>query len=119
MDAIGGGPDAPPEDPQTDPPLGSIGERRTGMDRRGDFGRRDEDRRARFRDITATAIAICGGLAILYLFFAAVGTVDLGDAIVATVIAVGLALIWVVGAYQRYRSGAIFITRRDRERRGF
>ena len=105
-------------DPQADPALFTP-ERRSGMDRRSDFGRRDQDRRARFRDIAATALAICGGLAILYLFFAAVGTVDLGDAIVATVIAIGLALIWVVGAYQRYRTGATFITRRDRERRGF
>ena len=107
------------QDPRDDPPLGSLDERRTGNDRRGTFGRRQEDRRARLRDIIATALAICGGLAILYLFFAAVGTVDLGDAIVATVIAIGLAIVWMIGAYQRYRSGAIFITRRDRERRGF
>ena len=118
MDAIGGG-TAPPEDPQSDPPLRSTPERHTGEERRVAFGRREEDRRARFRDITATAIAICGGLAVLYLFFAAVGTVDLGDAVVATLIAIGLAFVWLVGAYQRYRSGAIFITRRDRERRGF
>jgi hypothetical protein len=117
MEATGG--PSIPQDPQMDPDLGSPGERPAGMDRRGTFGRREEDRRARFRDITATAIAVCGGLAILYLFFAAVGTVDLGDAVVATVIAIALALVWVAGAYQRYRSGAIFITRRDRERRGF
>jgi hypothetical protein len=117
MEATGGPTD--PQDPQADPPLGSLDERRTGIDRRGTSGRREEDRRARFRDITATALAICGGLAILYLFFAAVGTVDLGDAIVATLIAIGLAVVWLIGAYQRYRSGAIFITRRDRERRGF
>src|SRR3954449_5399083 len=117
MEATGGPPFS--RDPQTDPALNSAAERRTGIDRRGTFGRREEDRRARFRDITATALAICGGLAILYLFFAAVGTVDLGDAIVATLIAIGLAVVWLIGAYQRYRSGAIFITRRDRERRGF
>jgi hypothetical protein len=115
MEATGG--PTVPQDPQADPSL--LDERRTGIDRRGTFGRREDDRRARFRDITATALAICGGLAILYLFFAAVGTVDLGDAIVATLIAIGLAVIWLIGAYQRYRSGAIFITRRDRERRGF
>jgi hypothetical protein len=118
MDSMGGGPTAP-EDPQTEAAASPAGERPPGMDRRRSFVRREEDRRARFRHAAATTLAICGGLAVLYLFFAAVGTVDLGDAIVATVIAVGLALVWLAGAYQRYRSGAIFITRRDRERRGF
>src|SRR3954447_13286591 len=102
MEATGG--PTFPQGPQADPPLGSLDDRRTGIDRRGTFGRREEDRSARFRDIAATALAICGGLAILYLFFAAVGTVDLGDAIVATVIAIGLAVVWLIGAYQRYRS---------------
>ncbi len=96
-------------------------ERRRGGDRRMPMtpGRRTDDRQRRFRDVTATVIAFCGGLAILYLFFAAIGTVKLGDAIVATVIAIVLAIVWVIGAYQRWKSGAIFITRRDRERRGF
>jgi hypothetical protein len=82
-------------------------------------GRRSEDRQRRFRDITATVLAFCGGLAVLYLFFAAIGTVKLKDALVATGIAVALAVIWLIGAYQRWKSGAIFITRRDRERRGY
>jgi hypothetical protein len=82
-------------------------------------GRRAEDRQRRFRDIAATLLAFCGGLAVLYLFFAAIGTVDIGDAIVATLIAVGLAIVWVLGAFQRWRSGAAFVTRRDRERRGY
>ena len=82
-------------------------------------GRRSEDRQRRFRDITATVLAFCGGLAVLYLFFAAIGTVKLKDALVATAIAVALAVIWLIGAYPRWKSGAIFITRRDRERRGY
>jgi hypothetical protein len=96
-------------------------ERRRGGDRRMPMtpGRRAEDRQRRFRDVAATVIAFCGGLAILYLFFAAIGTVKLKDAIAATVIAIVLAIVWVIGAYQRWKSGAIFITRRDRERRGF
>jgi hypothetical protein len=102
-----------------EPAPSPAGDRRRGVDRRATLGRRAEDRRARLRDITATALAICGGLAVLYLFFAAVGTVDLGDAVVATLVAIGLALVWLAGAYQRYRSGAIFVTRRDRERRGY
>ena len=101
-----------PETPGNEP--GRGGDRRMPMP-----GRRSEDRQRRFRDVAATVVAFCGGLAILYLFFAAIGTVKLKDAIVATVIAIVLAIVWVLGAYQRRKSGAIFITRRDRERRGF
>ena len=90
-----------------------------GERRRVAPGRRSEDRQRRFRDVTATVLAFCGGLAVLYLFFAAIGTVKLKDALVATGIAVALAVIWLIGAYQRWKSGAIFITRRDRERRGY
>ena len=98
------------------PPL--EGERRSGADRRGP-GRRASDRLDRFRAIAATLVAFCGGLSVLFLFFAAIGTVDLGDAIVATVAAIVLAIVWLAGAYQRYRSGAGFVTRQQRERRGF
>jgi uncharacterized RDD family membrane protein YckC len=94
-------------------------ERRRGPDRRATFGRRAEDREAQFRTFAALFLAFCGGLALLYLFFALVGAVDLGDAIVATVAAIVLAGIWLVGVWQRARTGAIFVTRRDRERRGF
>src|SRR3954469_16295295 len=100
-------PTAVPESPL------SAGDRRMGP------GRRDEDRARRFRNLAATLLAFCGGLAVLYLFFAAIGTVKLKDAPGATAIAIALAVVWLVGAYQRRRSGAIFITRRDRERRGF
>jgi hypothetical protein len=93
--------------------------RLTAADRRMGPGRRVEDRQRRFRDMAATLLAFCGGLAVLYLFFAAIGTVKLKDAAVATGIAIVLALVWLIGAYQRWRSGAMFITRRDRERRGF
>jgi len=103
--------DDPTAIPQTPVPAGER--------RRARPGRRDEDRQRRFRDIMATVLAFCGGLAVLYLFFAAIGTVKLKDALVATAIAVALAVVWLIGAYQRWRSGAIFITRRDRERRGF
>ena len=94
-------------------------ERRQGVDRRATPGRRAADRRERMRDVIATAFAICGGLVVLYVFFVAIGAVDLGDALIATGVAVALAAIWLIGAYQRYKSGAVFITRSDRERRGF
>jgi hypothetical protein len=94
-------------------------ERRSGGDRRASEGRRAEDRAARSRDAAATLIAFCGALALLYLFFALIGTVDFGDTIVFTIVAAVLALIWLFGAWQRARSGARFVTRADRERRGF
>jgi hypothetical protein len=78
-----------------------------------------EDRRQRFRDATATLLAFCGGLVVLFVFFVLIGTVDPCDAVAATIGAIALTVVWLAGAYQRYRSGAIFITRRDRERRGY
>ncbi len=103
-----------PEGVQSPP---AEGERRRGERRSG--GRRSGDRGARFRTIAATLLAFCGGLAVLYLFFAAVGAVDIEDALVATGAAVVLALLWLIGVYQRYRSGAGVATRPERERRGF
>jgi ABC-type transport system involved in cytochrome bd biosynthesis fused ATPase/permease subunit len=100
--------DAPPAD-----------ERRRGTDRRDTYGRRAEDRARRVRDIAATLLAFCGGLAVLYLFFAAIGAVDLGEALVFTIAAGVLAILWLVGAWQRSRSGGAIMTRPDRERRGF
>ena len=68
-------------------------DRRHGRDRRGGL-RREADRADRLREMTAFATALCGALAALYLFFVAVGTVDLADAAVATGAAVVLALVW-------------------------
>jgi hypothetical protein len=81
--------------------------------------RRFEDRYQRFRDIAATLIAFCGGLVVMFLFFAAIGAVNLGDAIGFTIAAIALTAVWLLGAWQRARSGASFVTRPDRERRGF
>ena len=81
--------------------------------------RRFEDRYQRFRDIAATLIAFCGGLVVMFLFFAAIGAVNLGDAIGFTIAAIALTAVWLLGAWQRARSGGSFVTRPDRERRGF
>jgi hypothetical protein len=81
--------------------------------------RRFEDRYQRFRDIAATLIAFCGGLVVMFLFFAAIGAVNLGDAIGFTIASIALTAVWLLGAWQRARSGASFVTRPDRERRGF
>jgi hypothetical protein len=88
-------------------------------DRRDGPPRRYEDRYQRFRDIAATLVAFCGGLVVMFLFFAAIGAVNLGDAIGFTIAAIALTAIWLLGVWQRARTGAAFVTRPDRERRGF
>lgn len=99
------------------PAYSSTPERR-GPDRRGGL-RREEDRQERMREMVAFVIAFCGGLAVLYVFFVVLGTIDLGDAAVATAIAVVLALVWLYGFWRRLKTGAAMVQRPDRERRGF
>jgi Flp pilus assembly protein TadB len=101
-------------------PAYARGDDRRGRDedRRGAL-RRDADRRERLREMAAFTIAFCGGLAVLYVFFVAIGTINIGDAAVATAIAVALALVWLVGFWRRLRTEASMVQRPDRERRGF
>jgi protein-S-isoprenylcysteine O-methyltransferase Ste14 len=93
-------------------------DRRHDDDRRGAL-RREEDRAQRMREMAAFAIAMCGGLAVLYVFFVAIGTVDVGDAVVTTVGATVLALIWLIAFWRRMKTNALVAQRPDRERRGF
>jgi hypothetical protein len=90
-------------------------------ERRAGPPRRYEDRHDRFREIAATLLAFSGGLAILFLFFAAIGAVDLGEATGLAIAALVFALIWLVGVWIRHRAGESTerVTRADRERRGF
>jgi hypothetical protein len=88
------------------------------VDREG-ASRRFEDRYQRFRDIAATLVAFCGGLVVMFLFFAAIGAVNLGDAIGFTIGSIVLTAVWLLGAWQRARTGGSLVTRPDRERRGF
>ena len=81
--------------------------------------RRAADRAKVMRDMAALVFALCGGLAVVYLFFAAMGAVDLGEAATASGIALGLGLIWMLGFGYRLRSQAFRATRSDKERRGF
>jgi len=69
--------------------------------------------------MVAFTFAFCGGLAVLYVFFVIVGAIDVGDAIIATVIALVLALIWLFGFWRRLQTNATTVQRPDRERRGF
>jgi Flp pilus assembly protein TadB len=111
---------APPEQfGSTEPGTPAGGRERRRRGERRSVPRRAEDRERQWRSLAATFLAFCGALAILYLFFAAVGAVDLGEALVFTIAAAVLAILWLLGAWQRSRTGAAIVTRPDRERRGF
>jgi hypothetical protein len=93
-------------------------DRRRDNDRRAGL-RREADRVERLREMAAFMLAFCGGLVVLYAFFVVVGTINLGDAAVATVVSIGLALVWLWGFRRRLITGAVMVQRPDRERRGF
>ena len=100
------------------PAYARPGERRAPDERRAGL-RREADRRERMREMGAFTFAFCGGLVVLYVFFVVIGTINLGDAAIATGIAVVLVLIWLVGFWRRLQTGAAMVQRPDRERRGF
>jgi hypothetical protein len=81
--------------------------------------RRAADRTKLLRDMAALVFALCGGLAAVYLFFAAFGAIDFEEAATASLIAVGLGLVWMIGFGYRIRTHAARAQRGDRERRGF
>jgi hypothetical protein len=92
---------------------------RRSDDRRTGALRREADRAERLREMAAFVFAVCGGLAALFVFFVIVGTVEIGNAIVATVAACVLAAIWLYGFWRRLKTGAAMVQRPDRERRGY
>jgi hypothetical protein len=101
-------------------------ERRTGERRstisyggRRRAPRRAADRAKLLRDMAALVFALCGGLAVVFLFFAALGAIDIGEAATASAIAVGLGLVWMIGFGYRLRTQAFRAQRADKERRGF
>jgi hypothetical protein len=87
-------------------------------ERRG-FRRRTEDHSELLRATVSMLVAICGGLAVVFLFFAALGAVNLKDAVAATVIALVMAGVWLAAFFYRHRTQAGRTQWRDRERRGF
>ena len=87
-------------------------ERRSG-------GRRAEDRaRSRSYQFWATAWAIVGSIVVLYLFLLGLNAFSPGEAPVATAIILALAVAWLAHAWRRIAVGG-FVSRPDRERRGF
>jgi hypothetical protein len=89
---------------------------------RQEYVRREDEHGNLLRTVVALLFAVCGGLAAIFLFFAAMGAIDLGDALVATVVAIVMGLVWFAGFYYRHSTHAgetRLAERRDRERRGF
>jgi hypothetical protein len=78
-----------------------------------------EDRSQLARTAAAAAMAFCGGLFVLFVFFWVLGAIDVGDAVAATIVAVVLALVWLGGFLYRRGQEEPLLIRRDRERRGF
>jgi len=62
--------------------------------------------------------AIIGSVVVIYLFFIALGGIEPGDAQVATVIVLVLAVLWLAHAWRRLITGGSSPPG-DRERRGF
>ena len=83
--------------------------------------RRAEDRSKLVREMAALVVALCGGLAAVYLFFAALGAIDVTEAATTSAIALGLGLVWLVAYAYRLKTHAerTLGPRADKERRGF
>jgi fatty acid desaturase len=72
------------------------------------------------RTALAAAVAFCGGLVLVFIFFWALGAFDVGDAAAAASVVVLLALIWLGFYLYRHRDEESHdVIRRERERRGF
>jgi fatty acid desaturase len=71
------------------------------------------------RTVLAAAVAFCGGLVVVFIFFWALGAVDVGEAVATTSIVVLLALVWLAFYLYRSRQEETHEIRRERERRGF
>ena len=109
-------PGPPPGPPEATPP--PVADRRAPDRRTGEL-RRAEDQARLVRTAIVAATSICGGLVIVFLFFWALGAIDVKDAGVLAVTAVVLAAVWVAGFAYRRRVEPPMGVRHERERRGF
>jgi Flp pilus assembly protein TadB len=98
--------------------LPTVADRRS-PERRATTARPPGERTDYARAAAAAATSFCGGLAIVFVFFWALGAISVTDAVAATIVAVCLALIWLAGRLHRRRQEEPLLIRRDRERRGF
>ena len=99
------------------PPPPGVADRRAPE--RRNYQRRAEDRVQVARTAIVAATSICGGLAILFVFFWALGAIDIEDAVAAAIAAAVLAAVWVAGFLYRQRVENPIGVRHERERRGF
>ena len=94
-----------------EPPV--VEERRRTPDRRR-RDRRADDRTRFIRTAVAAAIAICGGLVVVFLFFAAIGAVRFRDAAVATLVTMVMATVSSFAALTRRRVTEASMNESDR-----
>ena len=110
-------PPGPPQAaPQATPP--PVQDRRAPERRTGEL-RRSDDRVQMMRTAIVAATSICGGLALLFVFFWALGAINVKDALVTAIAAAVLALVWLAGFWYRHQVESKQVRLRERERRGF
>jgi hypothetical protein len=106
------------EPPTYDPAaLPAVADRRAPE--RRSYDRVDEERVLVARTAGAAAIAFCGGLFVVFVFFWALGAFSVTNAVAATLVAMLFALVWLAAYLYRNRQEEPPLIRRDRERRGF
>src|SRR3989440_7282293 len=98
--------------PTTAPP--PVADRRAPE--RRSYPRRAEDRLQFTRTAAAAALAVSGGLAVVFIFFWALGAIDVKNAVAATLVASVFGLVWLVGFLYRARNEGERLQRYDRER---
>ena len=73
-----------------------------------------------WRSIRAALWALTGAVVIIFVFFAAMGGIDPGEAKVACIVVAVLAVLWLAHSWRRFTtSDEVHINPADRERRGF
>lgn len=70
-------------------------------------------------NVRAALWAACGAIVVLFIFFAAIGGIDPGEAEIATLVIAVLALLWLAHSWRRLFGDSEGGAQTDRERRGF
>jgi hypothetical protein len=83
------------------------------------LGRPSSEHHHQFRTVLSIVAAIAGGLALLSLAFAILGSISPGEGALLYVAVIVLLAIWVSGVWWRWGSQAARDRQRERERRGF
>jgi F0F1-type ATP synthase membrane subunit c/vacuolar-type H+-ATPase subunit K len=83
------------------------------------FGRPRPEHHHKVRSALSVAAAIAGGLGVIGLAFAIVGSISPGEAVVLYTVVIVLLAIWVTGIWWRWDSPDARDRQSERERRGF